>query len=362
MTSIAVLPGDGIGPEVTVQAVRVLSFLSDRFELGLVLREGLVGGAAYDATGHPLPPETLELCRSSAGILLGAVGGPKWEKLTPRELRPELGALLPLRRIFNLFANIRPVKLLPALADRSPLRPEITARGIDFVIIRELTGGVYFGEPRGIDAAGGRAFNTMAYTRGEVERVARVAFETARGRKGRVTSVDKANVLEVSMFWREIVEGVAQEYPDVPLDHLYVDNAAMQVILHPERFDTVLTSNLFGDILSDEASVLAGSIGMLPSASLNEGAFGLYEPIHGSAPDIAGRDLANPTASILSAAMLLRHSLGRGDLALLVEEAVAEALTAGPLTADLALPGHPVSGCSAFGEGVLSRLSARLSA
>src|SRR5690606_35400773 len=306
---IAVLPGDGIGPEIVEQAVRVLRAL----EWPLEIAEAPVGGAAYDRFGHPLPPSTLELAQQSSAVLFGAVGDWKYDKL-PRELRPEQ-AILGLRKALGLFANLRPAMLYPELANASSLKPEIVA-GLDIVIVRELTGDIYFGTPRGVRTAGEgtfagerEGFDTMRYAETEVRRIARVGFETARKRNKKLCSVDKANVLETSQFWRDIIVDVAREYPDVELSHMYVDNAAMQLVRAPRQFDVIVTGNLFGDILSDEAAMLTGSIGMLPSASLNASGQGLYEPSHGSAPDIAGKDIANPLATMLSLAMLLRYSL-----------------------------------------------------
>ena len=332
MPLIAVLPGDGIGPEVTREARRVLEALA----LGLDFEEAPVGGAAYLLTGRPLPEETLALAKKADAVLFGAIGDPRFEALE-RRLRPE-AALLGIRRELGLFANIRPATLFPALADASPLKPEVVA-GLDLVIVRELVGDVYFGEKgRRHDAEGLRqGFDIMSYNEAEVERIARVGFEMARRRKKKLCSVDKANVLETSQLWRDVVNELSTEYPDVHLTHMYVDNAAMQLVRAPSAFDVIVTGNLFGDILSDQASMCAGSIGMLPSASLRawSGDNGMYEPIHGSAPDIAGTGKANPCAAILSAAMLLRHSLGNEEAALKVEAAVAAALAGGARTADL---------------------------
>ena len=349
---IAVLPGDGIGPEVTHEAVRVIEAL----DLGIALAEAPVGGAAYKASGHPLPPETLALAQASDAILFGAVGDPSCDALE-RHLRPEQ-AILGLRKALTLFANLRPARVFTGLEDHSALRPEI-ARQIDLVIVRELNGDVYFGE-KGFrtNAAGEReGYDVMSYSTSEVQRIAHVAFRTAMGRKRRLCSVDKANVLETSQLWRDTVIEVAREYPEVALEHMYVDNAAMQLVRNPGHFDVVLTGNLFGDILSDQASMCVGSIGLLASASLGErqtqyGTFGLYEPIHGSAPDIAGQGLANPMATILSAAMLLRHSLGRADAADRIEAAVATALNDGVLGRDLG----GTSGTTEIGDAVLARL------
>ncbi|ROR32840.1 3-isopropylmalate dehydrogenase [Inmirania thermothiophila] len=332
---VLVLAGDGIGPEIVAEARKVLEALRRGFGLAVELEEGLVGGAAIDATGTPLPEATLRLAREADAVLLGAVGGPKWDDL-PSERRPEKG-LLGLRGGLGLFANLRPAVLYPELAAASTLRAEVVA-GLDMLIVRELTGGIYFGEPRGIRTRpdGVReGVNTMVYSEPEIERIARVAFEAARRRGRRVCSVDKANVLEVSALWREVVTRVAADYPDVELAHMYVDNAAMQLVRAPRQFDVMVTGNLFGDILSDCAAMLTGSIGMLPSASLDAAGKGMYEPIHGSAPDIAGRGVANPLATILSVAMMLRHSLGEGELAGRVEAAVREVLAAGLRTPDI---------------------------
>lgn len=327
---IAIFPGDGIGPEVVREARRVLEAL----DLGLSFREAPVGGAAYRAAGHPLPPETLELARTADAVLFGAVGAPEYDGLE-RALRPEQ-AILQLRKQLNLFANIRPAKLFPGLEDASALRPEI-ARNIDLVIVRELTGDIYFGERgRRRTRTGLReGHDLMRYDETEIARIARVGFETARRRSGRLLSVDKANVLETSQLWRDVVNEVADDYRDVRLQHMYVDNAAMQLVRDPGQFDVIVTGNLFGDILSDQASMCVGSIGMLPSAALGEDGKGLFEPIHGSAPDIAGQAKANPCAAILSAAMMLRHSLGAPDAADRVEAAVASAIASGHRTADL---------------------------
>src|SRR3989442_6605671 len=306
---IAVLPGDGIGPDVTAQAVRVLQATAERFGLRLALSHYPVGAAAVASAGDPLPAETRAAVVNADAVLLGAVGDPALDH-APRHLRPEFG-LLALRAQLGVYANLRPVAVFPALVDRSPLKAE-RLEGVDILIVRELTGGLYYGEPRGRDAGGSSAVNTLRYSAAEITRVARVAFESARQRRGRVTSVDKANVLEVSQLWRETVTRVGRDYPDVRLDHLYVDTAAMRLVAEPRAFDVLLTENMFGDILSDEAAVLVGSLGLLPSASLGDGP-GLFEPIHGSAPDIAGRDLANPIGAIATVALLLRHGLGLAE-------------------------------------------------
>ena len=329
---IALLPGDGIGPEVIGEAVRVLAAAGAR---DLVFETAEVGGAAYKASGHPLPQATLDVARRADAILFGAVGDPDCDRLE-RHLRPEQ-AILGLRKELGLFANLRPAKLFPELADASALRPEI-ARAIDLVIIRELTGDVYFGQPRGLrktDKGLREGFDTMRYDESEIARIAKVGFETAMARSGKLCSVDKANVLETSQLWRDVVMEVSTDYPEVELSHMYVDNAAMQLVRAPGQFDVIVTGNLFGDILSDQASMCVGSIGMLPSASLDSSAKGLYEPIHGSAPDIAGQGKANPLATILSAAMMLRYSLGQADVADRIEAAVSRALETGHRTADL---------------------------
>lgn len=344
MSRIAVLPGDGIGPEVIAQALKVFEAAARRFGVCFEMRQGLVGGASIDRHGVPLTPETLDACRSADAVLFGAIGGPKWDALSlPGDRRPE-AALLALRRELGAFANLRPARVPDALAGASTLKPEIV-RGVDLVIVRELTGGIYFGAPRGIE--GDRAFNTMAYTAAEVRRVARVAFELAERRRRRVTSVDKANVLETSRLWRAVVSETAREFPRVALEHMLVDNCALQLMREPRRFDVILTENLFGDILSDEAAALAGSIGMLPSASIG-GRTGLYEPVHGSAPDIAGHDAANPAGAILSAAMMFRWTLQREDAAAAVEGAVERVLADGLRTADLG----GTASCSRFGSAV----------
>ena len=352
---VLLLPGDGIGPEVIAEAAQVLREIEARSGMDLDLQEGLAGGAAIDATGEPLPEATLEAAKRADAVLLGAVGDPRHEKL-PRDRWPER-ALLGLRKGLGVYANLRPVTLHPALVNASPLRAQ-RVRGTDMLIVRELTGGLYFGEPRGIEGTGNSrvARNTMIYSVTEIRRIARVAFEAARGRRKKVTSVDKANILEVSVLWREVVTEMGRDYPDVALDHLYVDNAAMQMLSRPSEFDVILTENTFGDILSDEGAMLAGGIGMLPSASLGEGT-GLYEPVHGSAPDIAGRGVANPLAAILSAAMLLRHSLQRPAEAARIEEAVGRALTDGARTRDIAGPGENVLTTREMGKKVREALT-----
>ena len=354
---IAVLPGDCIGVEIVAEAVKLLEYLKNG-GLDIELVEAPVGGAGYDAAGKPLPDETLALVKQADSILLGAVGGPQYEKL-PRELRPERG-LLGLRYELGLFANLRPAILYPQLAGASSLRPEVVA-GLDIMIVRELTGGIYFGEPRGIRtrADGEReGFNTLVYSESEIDRISRVAFDIAMNRGKRLCSVDKANVLEVSELWRERVEHIGASYPEVELSHMYVDNAAMQLVKWPRQFDVMVTGNMFGDILSDAAAMLTGSIGMLPSASLDANCKGMYEPIHGSAPDITGKDVANPLATILSVAMMLRYSLDRADLAERIEAAVGKVLNSGMRTADIMSEGCTQVGTVEMGEAVLAELSA----
>jgi len=346
------LPGDGIGPEVTAQATRVLRAVSDGLDLDLQIQESLLGGAALDALGTPLPEETLAACRNSDAIFLGAVGGPEWANVDP-SLRPEEG-LLGLRKALGLFANLRPVTTHAALVDTSPFRPE-HLEGVDILVLRELTGGLYFGK-RGRTAS--RAFDTCEYSVGEIERISRLAGELAQVRRGKVTSVDKANVLDTSRLWRETVNRLfAAEFPELELEHIYVDAAAMFLLSRPREFDVILTENMFGDILSDEASMLAGSLGLLPSASLGDEGPGLFEPIHGSAPDIAGEGIANPCGAILSIALMLRHSLKQAEAALMIEKAVNEVLRSGIRTADLARIGTGEAvGTVAFGDAVLSAL------
>jgi len=353
---IAVLPGDGIGPEIVAEALKVMGVLNAKFDLNATWQEAAIGGAAYEAESDPYPASTQALVKSTDAVLLGAVGGPKWEGLD-KPLRPEAG-LLRIREDLGLYANYRPTKVFDQLLDASTLKPEVV-QGVDILVVRELVSGIYFGQPRGIEMVDGerRGFNTMAYRESEVRRIARKAFAAARLRSNKVCSVEKANVLEVSELWREIVIDVHQnEFSDVELSHMYVDNAAMQLIRNPKQFDVIVTGNLFGDILSDEASMLTGSIGMLPSASIGE-EFAMYEPIHGSAPDIAGEDKANPLATILSVAMMLRFSLNRADLAEKVEQAVVNTLDAGVRTVDLA-DGQAFVSCSAMGDAVCKHLEA----
>jgi 3-isopropylmalate dehydrogenase len=351
---VLVLPGDYIGPEIITEAVKVLEAVNARFGLGLELEYGLLGGAAIDAHGLPLPDETLERARAVDAILLGAVGGPKWDDVE-RHLRPEKG-LLGIRSELQLFGNLRPAILYPQLADASSLKPEIVA-GLDILIVRELTGGIYFGEPRGIrtlENGEREGYNTYKYSESEVRRIAHLAFDLARKRDSRVCSVDKSNVLEATILWREVMEEVGKEYPDVELSHTYVDNAAMQLVMQPKQFDVMVTGNMFGDILSDAAAMLTGSIGMLPSASLNQEGKGMYEPCHGSAPDIAGEGKANPLATILSVAMMLRYTLESPEAADVIEQAVSDVLDAGLRTPDIYSEGHRLVSTVEMGEAVLA--------
>ena len=355
--NIALIPGDGIGPEIVREAVRALDKTAAQFGHTFRYDEVWMGGCAIDRFGSSLPDDMLQKAQQSDAVLLGAVGGPKWDGV-PKENRPERG-LLRLRAGLGLFANLRPAKIFPQLAAASPLRQDIVEKGIDFVIVRELIGGVYFGEHR-TDTVDGQqaATDVMRYTESEIRRIARSAFETARKRSRRLCSVDKANVLDTSRLWRKTVDAMAQEYPDVEVVHMYVDNCAMQIVKNPAQFDVIVTENMFGDILSDEASQITGSIGMIPSASLGEGGHGLYEPIHGSAPDIAGQDKANPIGTILSAAMMLRYSLGMSREANAIERAVNAALSEGYRCADIAAPSENVVGCRRMGEIVAERITA----
>jgi 3-isopropylmalate dehydrogenase len=353
---VLVLPGDGIGPEITEQAVKVLNRLKEEGSLDVEMVHGLVGGAAYDETGSPLPEETMKLAQEADAILLGAVGGPQYDNL-PREKRPEKG-LLGLRSGLGLFANLRPAMLYPQLAHASSLKPEVVS-GLDILIVRELTGGIYFGQPRGVrvlENGEREGFNTYVYSESEIKRIAHVAFQAAQKRNKKVTSIDKSNVLEVTELWKDVVTEVSKEYPDVELEHMLVDNAAMQLVRWPKQFDVMLTGNMFGDILSDEASMLTGSIGMLPSASLDANNKGMYEPSHGSAPDIAGKDIANPLATILSAAMMLRYSLEQPLLADRIENAVSKVLDQGLRTADIWTDGTEKVSCSVMGDAVVAAL------
>ncbi len=333
---IAVLPGDGIGPEVMSEALKVLDRVAEKFSVTFAIQQANVGGIAIDEDGSALPAATVEICRAADAVLFGSVGGPKWEHLPPDE-QPERGALLPLRKIFGLFCNLRPAIIFPALTDNSSLKPEVIEGGFDILVVRELTGGIYFAQPKGIEGEGAArtGFDTMKYSDAEIERIAHVGFQAAQKRGKKLCSIDKANVLSTSVLWREVVERVAKQYPDVALSHMYVDNAAMQLCRWPKQFDVMLCGNMFGDILSDEAAMLTGSLGMLPSASLAEGSFGLYEPSGGSAPDIAGQGIANPIAQILSAAMMLRYSLGLTEASEAVENAVARVLDKGIRTRDI---------------------------
>lgn len=354
--TILLLPGDGIGPEIMAEAEKVLSRVNDTFSLDLNFQHGLVGGAALDEADTPLPDETLDMATKADAILLGAVGGPQWDSL-PMAKRPEKG-LLGLRSNLELFANFRPAILYPQLASASSLKPEVVS-GLDIMIIRELTGGIYFGQPRGIrelECGERQGYNTYAYKESEIRRIGRVAFEAAQQRGKKLCSVDKANVLEVTVLWREIMNELKLEYPDVELSHMYVDNAAMQLVRAPKQFDVIVTGNMFGDILSDEAAMLTGSIGMLPSASLNSAKQGMYEPCHGSAPDIAGKGIANPLATILSVAMMLRYSLGENAAAEAIEAAVSKVLDQGLRTADIMADGGTRVSTREMGEAVLAQL------
>lgn len=357
MKNIAVLAGDGIGPEVMAEAIKVLDAAQQKFSFQLSYRHADVGGIAIDNHGEALPPATLALCEESDAILFGSVGGPKWEALPPAQ-QPERAALLPLRKHFDLFCNLRPAKVFKSLASACPLRADIVGDGFDILCMRELTSGIYFGVPKGREGAGPdeRAFDTMAYTRAEIERIAHLAFQAARLRRGLVTSIDKANVLTTMVLWRETVTEVGRQYPDVRLNHLYIDNATMQLVRDPHQFDVMLCGNMFGDIISDEAAMLTGSMGMLASASLNAEKFGLYEPAGGSAPDIAGKGIANPIAQILSAAMLLRYSFGLDAAADAIDRAVEKTLEGGIFTADIATDKSTAVGTAAMGDAIVSQL------
>ncbi|AXE61222.1 3-isopropylmalate dehydrogenase [Candidatus Thioglobus sp. NP1] len=355
MSKILILPGDGIGKEIVAQAIKVINSLNDNNDMGMSLEDGLIGGAAYDETGSPLPDETIKLAKNCDSILLGAVGGPKWESLE-RNLRPERG-LLGIRSELDLFSNLRPAILYPQLANASSLKSEIVS-GLDLMIVRELVGGIYFGKPRGVEIKDGERFgiNSATYYESEIARIGHSAFQIAQKRGKHVCSVDKANVLEVCELWREVMEEVSKDYPDVTLSHLYVDNAAMQLVKDPKQFDVIVTSNLFGDVLSDCAAMLTGSIGMLPSASLNKNNYGMYEPIHGSAPDISGKDIANPLATILSVSMMLRYSLNQEELAKKIDIAVIKVLDKGYRTADIAFEGDKVVGTMEMGDLIVEAL------
>ena len=358
MSKILILPGDGIGKEIVAQAVKVIDSLNANHDMGMSLVEGLIGGVAYDETGSPLPEETINSAKSCDSILLGAVGGPKWESLE-RDLRPERG-LLGIRAELDLFANLRPAILYPQLANASSLKTKIVS-GLDLMIVRELVGGIYFGEPRGVEVRDGERFgiNSATYYESEIARIGHSAFQIAQKRGKRVCSVDKANVLEVCELWREVMEEVSRDYPDVALSHMYVDNAAMQLVREPKQFDVMVTSNLFGDVLSDCAAMLTGSIGMLPSASLNKNNYGMYEPIHGSAPDISGKDIANPLATILSVSMMLRYSLNQEELADKINSAVSEVLDQGYRTSDISSEGDKIVGTEEMGDLIVKAIEAQ---
>ncbi len=351
--NIAVLPGDGIGPEVMNEALKVLERIGEKYNIEYEFTRAPVGGAAIDETGKALPESTVEICKNSHAVLFGSVGGPKWEKLPPEE-QPERGALLPLRKIFNLYANLRPAIVFRDLVDSSPIKREIIGDGFDILIVRELTGGIYFGSPKGRE--GERAYDTLVYTEEEIRRIAKVGFEAAMKRNRKLTSVDKANVLTSMVFWREIVTDVSRGFPDVELKHIYVDNAAMQVVRDPKQFDVLLCGNMFGDIISDEASMITGSLGMLPSASLTEGSFGLYEPAGGSAPDIAGKGIANPIAQILSAAMMLKYSFGLDNAYKTIFDAINSVLGEGYRTGDIMGEGKKQVGTKEMGDLIISKI------
>ncbi len=354
---ILILPGDGIGPEIMAEALKVLDAVNSKHNLGLKFEEDAIGGAAVDQYGVPFANSTLEKCRAADAILMGSVGGPKWDNLDP-SIRPEKG-LLKIRYELGLFSNLRPAILYPQLADASALKPEVVS-GLDILIVRELTGGIYFGEPRGIrilDNGERQGYNTYVYSESEIRRIGRSAFEMARKRQKKVCSIDKSNVLEVTVLWREVMQSLSSEYPDVELSHMYVDNAAMQLVRAPKQFDVIVTGNMFGDILSDTAAMLTGSIGMLPSASLDENGKGLYEPVHGSAPDIAGEGIANPLATILSAGMMFKYSLNNPEVALDIERAVGNVLDQGLRSADIFSKRTTKSSTAEIGDAVVSALS-----
>ncbi len=357
MKKIAILAGDGIGPEVMKEAIKVLDIISEKFSLPMQYEHADVGGCAIDNHGQALPPATLDLCKASDAVLFGSVGGPKWESLPPEE-QPERAALLPLRKELELFCNLRPAKIFPSMARACPLRADIAANGFDILCVRELTGGIYFGKPKGREGSGAteRAYDTLVYSRQEIERIARKAFEAARGRRKKVTSVDKANVLTSMVLWREVVMDVAKDYTDIELNHIYVDNATMQLIKDPSQFDVMLCGNMFGDIISDECAMMTGSMGLLASASLNESGFGLYEPAGGSAPDIAGQGIANPIAQILSGAMMLRFSLGAPEAADAIEQAISQVLEAGVHTPDIAVDKNKTVNTTTMGDAIVQAL------
>lgn len=354
---IAVLAGDGIGPEVMAEAVKVLDAAQDKYGFSLTYEAADVGGIAIDNHGRALPQSTLNVCEASDAILFGSVGGPKWENLPPED-QPERAALLPLRKHFDLFCNLRPARVFKSLASACPLRSEIIGNGFDVLVVRELTSGIYFGEPKGREGSGADeyGFDTLIYKRSEIERITRIAFQAARLRSNKVTSVDKANVLTTMVFWREVVKEVAVDFPDVELDHIYVDNAAMQLLRRPQQFDVMLCDNMFGDIISDEAAMLTGSMGMLASASLNSDNFGLFEPAGGSAPDIAGQGIANPIAEILSAAMMLRYSLNQNEASSAIVKAVSATLDQGIMTADIATEGSTTVNTKEMGDAIAAAL------
>ena len=357
MKKVAVLAGDGIGPEVMAEAIKVLDATQKKFGFQLAYSYADVGGIAIDNHGEALPPSTLKLCEESDAILFGSVGGPKWENLPPQQ-QPERAALLPLRKHFDLFCNLRPARVFKSLTAACPLRADIVKDGFDVLCMRELTSDIYFGQPKGREGQGldERAYDTMAYTRGEIARIARLAFEAARQRKNKVTSVDKANVLTTMVLWREVVVEIHKEYPDVQLNHIYVDNATMQLVRDPHQFDVLLCGNMFGDIISDEAAMLTGSMGLLASASLNAQKFGLFEPAGGSAPDIAGKGIANPLAEILSAAMMLRYSFGLEDAAKAIDDAVEATLDKGIYTIDIALDKSKAVNTKAMGDAIVAAI------
>ncbi|MGL4853916.1 MAG: 3-isopropylmalate dehydrogenase, partial [Lentisphaeria bacterium] len=354
---IAVLPGDGIGPEIMTQAERILDVVANKFNFKLEKTSALVGGAAIDAFGTALPKETLNACENAQAILFGSVGGPKWDHL-PTEQRPESGALLPLRKHFDLFCNLRPARVFKALANACPLRPDIVGDGFDILCVRELTGCIYFGQPKGIRGEGEETtgYDTMLYSKAEVRRIANIAFESAMKRRKNVISIDKANVLKTSVIWRETVEEVAKNYPEVTLEHLYIDNATMQLLKRPNQMDVLLCGNMFGDIISDEAAMLTGSMGLLSSASMNSEGFGLYEPAGGSAPDIAGKNIANPIAQILSAALMLRYSFNENQAAQAIENAVEAVISSGIRTSDIAEPNMKSVTTSQMGDAIIEKL------
>ena len=360
MKRIAILAGDGIGPEVMQEATKVLDMIQQKFQIQLAYEYADIGGIAIDKHGSALPDETLKLCEACDAVLLGSVGGPPWEKLPP-EQQPERAALLPLRKHFELFCNLRPAKVFKALAAACPLRSDIVKDGFDILCVRELTGGIYFGQPKGREGSGPseKAFDTMVYTRREIERIAETAFKLARIRRKRVTSVDKANVLSAMVLWREVVTEVGRRNEDIELNHMYIDNATMQLVRDPHQFDVLLGGNMFGDILTDECAMLTGSMGLLPSASINDKSFGVFEPAGGSAPDIAGQGIANPVAQILSAALMLRYSLGHKDAADAIERAVADVLKAGIHTVDIAIDKDQAVGTAAMGDAIKESLLAR---